>query len=72
MVDGDVVPGLAPFSNYSHFGSEVVIDGLGNSGSIIINPSYAEKKIIQKTKSSVKAHLLSEYIYIVLVSILVT
>ena len=50
VADGDVVPGVPPFSNYSHFGTEALIDGLGKSGSIIINPSYVEKKIIQKSK----------------------
>ena len=56
-----MVPGVPPFSNYSHFGTEVLIDGLGTSGSIIINPSYVEKKIIQKVKSSVIAHLPTTY-----------
>ena len=61
VVDEDVVPGVPPFYNYHHFGSEVLIDGLRNSGSILINPSYVEKKFIQKTKSSVKGHLPKTY-----------
>ena len=61
VVDEDVVPAVPPFSNYHHFGSEVLIDGLRHSGSILINPSYVEKKFIQKPKSSVKAHLPGTY-----------
>ena len=62
VVDEDVVPGVPPFQSYHHFGSEILIDGLRDTGCIIINPSYVEKKFIQKTKSSVKAHLPGSYI----------
>ena len=61
VVDGDVIPGLAKRPIYIHFGSEVLIDGLGNTGSIIINPSSVERKLIQKTKTSVVAHSLGSY-----------
>jgi hypothetical protein len=60
-VDGDVVPAVPPFKKYVHVGTEILIDGLGQSGSIIINPSYVEKKLMQKTKSSVMGHLLGAY-----------
>ena len=62
VVDEDVVPGVPPFQSYHHFGSEVLIDGLRDTGCIIINPSYVEKKFIQKPKSSVRAHYPSSYI----------
>ena len=61
VVDEDVVPGVPPFQSYHHFGSEILIDGLRDTGCIIINPSYVEKKFIQKTKSSVKGHLPGSY-----------
>ena len=56
-----MVPAVPPFQKYVHMGSEVLIDGLGNSGTIIINPSFVEKQLIQKTKSSVLGHLLGSY-----------
>ena len=61
VVDGDVVPAVPPFTNYVHMGTEVLIDGLGESGNIIINPSYVERQLMQKLKSSVMGHLLGAY-----------
>ena len=56
-----MVPAVPPFAKYVHMGSEVLIDGLGDTGNIIINPSSVEKALIQKTKSSVMGHLLGAY-----------
>ena len=61
MADVDVIPGLSPFPNYSHMGTEVLIDGLGSTGTLIVSPSYVEKSLIEKTKSSVAAHVLEAY-----------
>ena len=61
VVDGDVVPAVPPFNKYVHMGTEVLIDGLGDTGTIIINPSSVEKVLIQKTKASVMGHLLGAY-----------
>ena len=58
VADGDIIPGLSPLPDYSHMGNEVLIDGLGDSGTIIVNPTYIEQKLIQKTKASVAAHSL--------------
>ena len=59
VADGDIIPGLSPLPDYSHMGNEVLIDGLGDSGTIIVNPTYIEQKFIQKTKASVAAHSLA-------------
>ena len=61
VADGDIIPGLSPLPNYSHTGNEVLIDDLGDSGTIIVNPTYIEKTLIQKTKASVAAHSLDAY-----------
>jgi hypothetical protein len=40
---------------------EVLIDGLGGSGSIIIDPSFVERRLRVQAKSSVAAHSLLAY-----------
>ena len=42
-------------------GTEVLIDGLERSGSLIIGPSFVERRLRVKTKSSVSAHNLEVY-----------
>lgn len=63
VTDGDIIPSLStgPWSLYEHVGTEVLVDGLGDSGSIIINPSYIEQALLQKTIKSVSAHSLDAY-----------
>lgn len=59
VVDGDIVAGV-PKGSYRHIGTEVMIDGLG-AGSIIIDPSYIEKRLRTRTKANVSVHSLVVY-----------
>lgn len=65
QVDGDVIPGT-PFSDgvnkYEHHGSEVLIDGLEASGSIIINPTSIELRLRARPKTSVVGHSTVTYL----------
>lgn len=59
-MDGDIVSGLPPTMGYQHIGTEVVIDKFC-SGSIIIDPSFVERRLRTSTKNSVTAHILALY-----------
>lgn len=60
-VDGDIVTGIPPkTARYKHVGTTVVIDGSG-TGSVIIDPSFVERRLQFSSKSSVKAHFLNYY-----------
>lgn len=65
QVDGDVIPGT-PISDainqYEHHGSEVLIDGLDASGSIIINPTSIELRLRARAKTSVTGHSTVTYL----------
>lgn len=60
VVDGDIVPALPPQSNYTHVGTEILIDSMG-AGSIIIDPSFVERWLRTHMKSSVAVHSLLVY-----------
>lgn len=60
VVDGDLVAALPPQSNYSHVGTEILIDSMG-AGSIIIDPSFVERWLRTHMKSSVAVHSLLVY-----------
>jgi hypothetical protein len=51
VVDGDIVTGI-PGYGYDHIGTEVLIDDVG-AGSIIIDPSFVERRLRMHNKSSV-------------------
>jgi hypothetical protein len=59
VVDGDMVTGVPP--GYSHVGTEILIDDTG-AGSIIVDPSFVERWLRKKFKTSVAAHSLLMYI----------
>lgn len=59
VVDGDIVCGI-PKGGYKHVGTEVMIDSLG-AGSIIIDPSYVERRLRTRTKANVSVHSLIVY-----------
>ena len=60
VVDGDIVCGLPPTMGYQHIGTQVVIDKLC-SGSIIVDPSFVERRFRTSTKTSLTAHILAVY-----------
>lgn len=60
VVDGDLVAALPPQSNYTHIGTEILIDSVG-AGSIIIDPSFVERWLRTHMKSSVAVHSLLVY-----------
>jgi hypothetical protein len=60
VVDGDIVSGLPPTMGYQHIGTQVVIDKFC-SGSIIVDPSFVERRLRTSTKTSVTAHILALY-----------
>lgn len=61
VVDGDIVTGIPPkTSRYKHVGTTVVVDGEG-TGSIIIDPSFVERRLQFSSKNSVRAHYLTYY-----------
>lgn len=59
VVDGDLVTSLPP-TGYRHVGTQAVVDNLG-AGSIIIDPSFIERRLRTHTKSSVSVHSLLVY-----------
>lgn len=60
VVDGDIVVGVPPLFGYSHVGTQVLIDPIG-AGSIIIDPSFVERRLRTSMKSSISAHTMSVY-----------
>ncbi|CAM9273530.1 unnamed protein product [Ectocarpus sp. 4 AP-2014] len=59
VVDGDPVPGI-PTWRYAHAGTQALIDGRGR-GSLIIDPSFVEKRIFVRSKRHVLSHLVKAY-----------
>jgi len=59
VVDGDVVTSLPP-TGYRHVGTEALVDNLG-AGSIIMDPSFIERRLRTHTKASVSVHSLLIY-----------
>jgi hypothetical protein len=59
VVDGDIVTGVPP-AGYRHIGTQALIDNLG-SGSIIMDPSFVERRLRTHTKTSVSVHSLLVY-----------
>ncbi|CAM9849864.1 unnamed protein product, partial [Ectocarpus fasciculatus] len=59
VVDGDPVPGV-PSWRYTHAGTKVLIDGRGR-GSLIIDPSFVEKRFFARSKTYVLSHLIQVY-----------
>ncbi len=61
VVDGDMITSM-PYARlgYKHIGTEILLDAQG-SGSIIIDPSFIERRLKNKSKSSVSVHSLEYY-----------
>ena len=59
VIDGDVVTSVPP-TGYRHIGTEALVDNLG-AGSIILDPSFIERRLRTNTKSSVSVHSLLVY-----------
>ena len=59
VIDGDIVTAVPP-AGYRHIGTEALIDNLG-AGSIIIDPSFVERRLRTHTKTSVSVHSLLVY-----------
>ena len=59
VVDGDVVTSVPP-SGYRHVGIQALVDNLG-TGTIILDPSFIERRLRMSTKSSVSCHSLLVY-----------
>jgi hypothetical protein len=59
VVDGDIVTGV-PRGGYSHVGTEVLIDDIG-SGSIIVDPSFVERRMRIQSRSHISVHSLLVY-----------
>lgn len=59
VVDGDIVTGI-PSYGYKHVGTLILIDDMG-AGSIIIDPSFVERRLRMQNRSSVTVHSLLYY-----------
>ena len=59
VIDGDVVTSVPP-TGYHHIGTEALVDNLG-AGSIILDPSFIERRLRTNMKSSVSVHSLLVY-----------
>ena len=59
VIDGDLVTSMPP-TGYRHIGTQALVDNLG-AGSIIIDPSFIERRLRTHTKSSVSVHSLLVY-----------
>ena len=60
VVDGDLMVIFPIFKHYCQIGTQVVVDNLG-SGSIIIDPSFIERRLRIKTNSHLSYHSLLVY-----------
>lgn len=60
VVDGDIVVGLPPTWSYVPCGTEVLVDPKG-AGSIIIDPSFVERRLRTSVKSSISVHAMTVY-----------
>ncbi|CAM9843729.1 unnamed protein product [Ectocarpus sp. 8 AP-2014] len=59
VVDGDPVPGV-PSWWYTHVGTKVLIDGHGRQ-SLVIDPSFVEKRFFTRSKRHVLSHRIHNY-----------
>jgi hypothetical protein len=60
VTDGDIVCGLPPTMSYFHIGTEVLIDSQG-AGTIIIDPSFVERRLRTRVATSFSVHAMSVY-----------
>lgn len=60
VTDGDIVCGLPPTMSYFHIGTEVLIDSQG-AGTIIIDPSFVERRLRARVSTSISVHAMSIY-----------
>jgi hypothetical protein len=60
VTDGDIVSGLPPTMSYFHIGTEVLIDSQG-AGTIIIDPSFVERRLRARVSTSISVHAMSVY-----------
>jgi hypothetical protein len=60
VTDGDIVCGLPPTMSYFHIGTEVLIDSQG-AGTIIIDPSFVERRLRARVSTSISVHAMSVY-----------
>jgi hypothetical protein len=60
VTDGDIVCGLPPTMSYFHIGTEVLIDSQG-AGTIIIDPSFVERRLRTRVATSISVHAMSVY-----------
>ncbi|KAH9127723.1 hypothetical protein LEN26_000022 [Aphanomyces euteiches] len=59
VLDGDLVAGIPKFWGlYQHVGTEVAIDEMGN---LIVDPSFIERRLQQRTKTRVAVHGMMMY-----------
>ena len=58
VIDGDLISAVPPTGNYEHIGTQVLFDDKG-SGSIIIDPSFVERRLHTSIKTSVSVHSLN-------------
>lgn len=57
--DGDMITSTS--LAYCHIGTEIIIDGIEGSGSIIIDPSFVERQFRVRVKTSMTVHATSAY-----------
>jgi len=60
VAEGDLVTNLPPPYFYKHVGTEVVVDGVG-SGSLVIDPSFMERRLRIHSKRRLGEHRLNCY-----------
>jgi hypothetical protein len=60
VVDGDIVVSLPPTWSYVPCGTEVLVDPKG-AGSIIIDPSFVERRLRTSVRSSISVHAMTVY-----------
>lgn len=60
VVDGDIITDF-PARHFRHVGTEVLVDGLDLTGSVVINPMYFERHLSSRPSTNVQGHLIISY-----------
>lgn len=60
VVDGDIVTDY-PTQKLRHIGTEVLVDGIDLTGSVVLNPMYFERNFSSRPTTNVQGHLIISY-----------
>ena len=61
VVDGDIITDFPSSRQFTHVGTEVLVDGLDLTGSVVLSPMYFERHYSSRPSTNVQGHLIISY-----------